>query len=368
VADGLLALILTLAGVAQLAYQEPDHPLRLLPVAGTTLPLAWRRRAPLLCYGIQFAAALATGEPPTFAGLLAIFIGIYSIGAHSRWRLRSLGAPLASALILQVLFPDSQPPLSAGAATAVVGLAAWLAGNAIRDRQARADALEERARRLEREQALATQVALAEERARIARELHDVVAHNVSLMVVQAGAARLQVGQQSGPTVEALRAVEGAGREALTELRRMLGLLTDGGEAPALAPAPGLSQLDALVARVGGAGLSVSLRIEGCPRPLPPALELTAYRIIQEGLTNALKHAAGARTEVVVAYAERELRLDVLNDRVAAGPELGSRVNGAGRGLLGMQQRVALYGGHLEAGQQPGGGFAVRVRLPVPSA
>ena len=368
VVDWLLAIALTVAAAAQMAYREPEHPLRLLPVAGTTLPLAWRRRAPLLCYCVQFGSALATLEPPTFAGLLAIFIGIYSIGAHSRWRLRSLIAPLASALVLQVLFPDSQPRLSAGATTAVVGLAAWLAGNAIRDRQARADALEERAHRLEREQALSAQVAVAEERARIARELHDVVAHNVSIMVVQAGAARMQLGQQSGPAVAALRSVEATGREALSELRRMLGLLTDDGDAPTLSPAPGLAQLETLLTRVGDAGLPVSMRVEGSPRPLTPALELTAYRIIQEGLTNVLKHAPGARTEVVLGYADDELRIDVSNHGRGRGPERSAHVNGSGRGLLGMQQRVAVYGGRLEVGPRPDGGFAVRARLPVSAA
>jgi signal transduction histidine kinase len=279
--------------------------------------------------------------------------------------LRSLIAPLASALVLQVLFPESQPNLSAGATTAVVGLAAWLAGNAIRDRQARADALEERARRLEREQALSAQVAVAEERARIARELHDVVAHNVSIMVVQAGAARMQLGQPSGPAVDALRSVEATGREALGELRRLLGLLTDDGDTPTLSPAPGLAQLETLLARVGDAGLPVSLRVDGSPRPLAPALELTAYRIIQEGLTNALKHAPGARTEVVLGYADDELRIDVSNHGRGRGPETSTRVNGSGRGLLGMQQRVAVYGGRLEVGPQPDGGFVVRARLPV---
>ena len=360
--DWVLALCLTAAAAGQMAYQEPEHPLRLLPVVGTTLPLAWRRRAPLGCYCVQFASALATLEPPTFAGLLAIFIGIYSIGAYSRWRPWSLIAPLGSALILQVLFPDSQPQLSAGVTTAVVGMAAWLAGNAIRDRQARADALAERTRQLEREQALNAQVAVAEERARIARELHDVVAHSVSIMVVQAGAARVQLAQTSGPAVDALRSVETTGREALTELRRLLGLLTDEGEAAELAPTPGLDQLDALLARVGDAGLPVSVRIEGPPRPLPPGLDLTAYRIVQEALTNALKHARGGPTEVVLRYAEDGLSIDVQNASPGQPSDAAVRVNGAGRGLVGLQQRVALYGGDLETRAHPDGSFALHAR------
>ena len=366
--DWLLALCLTAAAAGQIAYQEPEHPLRLLPVVGTTLPLAWRRRAALVCYVVQFVSALATLEPPTFAGLVAIFIGIYSIGAHSGWRPWSLIAPLASALILQILFPESQPQLSAGVTTAVVGMAAWLAGNAIRDRQARANALAERTRQLEREQALSAQVAVAEERARIARELHDVVAHSVSIMVVQAGAARVQLGQASGPAVDALRSVEATGREALTELRRLLGLLTEEAEVAELAPSPGLDQLDTLLARVGDAGLPVSLRVEGSPRPLPPGLDLTAYRIVQEALTNGLKHARGAPTEVVLRYTEDSLSIDVLNSSPPLGSSEEAQVNGSGRGLVGIQQRVALYGGHVETRAHPSGSFALHARLPVPSS
>jgi signal transduction histidine kinase len=366
-ADALLAIVMTVCAIGQILVQEPQNAIRLVPVAGTTVPLAWRRRAPLLCYSVQFAAALLTLEPPTFAGLLALFIGIYSIGAHSHWRLRSLAAPLLSAVILQVLFPDSSPPLSAGATTLVVGLATWLAGNAIRDRQARADALEERSQRLEREQALAAQVAVAQERARIARELHDVVAHSVGLMVVQAGAARLQVGSSPGQAVDALRSIESTGREALGELRRMLGLLTDQQEAPSLSPAPGLAQLEELAARVRAAGVPVTLHVEGSPRPVPPGLDLTAYRLIQEALTNVLKHAGGARTDVVVAYDERELRVEVVDEGAGVQADAGSRVNGAQHGIVGMRERVALYGGRLETGPRPEGGYAMRARLPLES-
>jgi signal transduction histidine kinase len=172
-----------------------------------------------------------------------------------------------------------------------------------------ANALEERARRLESERELSTRVALADERQRIARELHDVVAHSVSVMVVQAGAARTLLTRQPKRAAEALLAVESSGREALGELRHLLGLLTQPNAEPALAPQPGLDQLDRLVERVGNAGLQVDLQINGVPRPLPPGLDLTAYRILQEALTNALKYASGARTEVRVDFEEREVLL-----------------------------------------------------------
>src|SRR5262249_20805375 len=231
----------------------------------------------------------------------------------------------------------------------IVGLGVWSAGNAVRERQARADALEERAHQLERERELATRVALAEERGRIARELHDVVAHSVSVMLVQAGAARTQLPKQPERATDALRQVETSGREALAELRRMLGLLTDADTAAELAPQPGLEQLERLVERVGQAGLDGGIQIAGDRRSLPPGLDLTAYRIVQEALTNALKYAAGARTSVVVEYDETEVRLAIFD----SGGNSADETEGAGRGLLGMRERVAVYGGALEAGRRP---------------
>jgi len=207
-------------------------------------------------------------------------------------------------------------------------------------------------------------VALADERQRIARELHDVVAHSVSVMVVQTGAARTLLTRAPDQAAEALLAVERSGREALGELRALLGLLTQADAEPALAPQPGLGQLDRLVERVGEAGLPIELHVDGTPRALPPGLDLTAYRILQEALTNALKYAGGARTTVTVEFGERELRLEVLD----AGVQKPNGQAGAGRGLLGMHERVAVYGGHLETGQRPEGGFAVRARLPLQSA
>jgi signal transduction histidine kinase len=246
----------------------------------------------------------------------------------------------------------------------VGGFGLWLAGSAVHDRQLRADMLEERTIRLERERELSMRVALADERQRIARELHDVVAHSVSVMVVQTGAARTLLTRQPAQAAAALLAVERSGREALGELRNLLGLLTDADAEPALAPQPGLGQLDRLIERVGQAGLPIELRVEGTQRELPPGLDLTAYRIVQEALTNALKYAGGARTQVHIEFGEHELKLAVLD----AGTRPPNGAIGAGRGLLGMQQRVALYGGQLETGQRAEGGFEVRARLPLPPA
>ena len=191
-----------------------------------------------------------------------------------------------------------------------------------------------------------------------------MVAHSVSVMVVQAGAARRMLSRHPERVNDALQSVEGSGREALTELRRLLGVLTSEGGDVTLAPQPGLVQLDALIERIASAGLSVDIRVEGAARPLPPGLDLTAYRILQEALTNVLKHTRGARAQVVLRFDDRELGLEVVDQ----GGQESNGTMGAGRGLLGMKERVAVYGGDLEAARQPEGGFAVRARLPLEPA
>ncbi|WP_426514556.1 sensor histidine kinase [Dactylosporangium sp. McL0621] len=244
---------------------------------------------------------------------------------------------------------------------------------AARARRRYSRALEERGWLLERERQAAASGAVAAERARIARELHDIVSHNVSVMVVQAGAAR-EVLAASGPAVPpdvagALVAVEGAGRDALKELRHLLGLLApaaDGSDGPeeALTPQPGLDALSRLVDRIAFAGLPVDVFVSGEPRALPGGIDTTAYRVIQEALTNALKHGEADRAEVSVRYTGRSLRIEVLNTG-PAGPPRRSPPGGAGRGLLGLRERVAVYGGDLDARRRFGGGFRVRARIPL---
>ena len=231
---------------------------------------------------------------------------------------------------------------------------AWLAGFALRERSAQAEAAEERA-------AQAAQLAAAEERTRIARELHDIVAHAVSVMVLQAGAVRhrLPVGEDE----EALRDVEQTGRTALAEMRRLLGALRREGDEVDLAPQPGLGTLEPLVEAFGRAGLPVQLTVDGEAAPLPRALDLSAYRIIQEGLTNALKHAGATRADVVVRYGAGELQIDVHDDgRGAAGGD------GLGHGLVGIRERVKVFGGSMTAGTSNGGGFTLSARLPLEGA
>jgi signal transduction histidine kinase len=243
---------------------------------------------------------------------------------------------------------------------AVFPLTAWLIGHAIRVHRRQVAALEERARRLEGEREATARAAVAEERARIARELHDVVAHGVSVMVVQAEAARRLLRRRPDQAEEALRTVSATGSEALAELQHLLGVLGDGERTAELEPAPGLRDLDSLVRRLQAAGLLVELHLDGEVRSLPRGVDLTAYRIVQEALTNVLKHAGTSRAEVRLRFAGDSLGIEVTDAGRAP-----AAADGGGRGLVGMRQRVAAYGGQLESGPRSEGGYAVRVRLPL---
>jgi signal transduction histidine kinase len=237
---------------------------------------------------------------------------------------------------------------------------AWLAGFALRRRVAEAEAAERRAVQAEREREASARLAVAEERARIAREMHDIVAHAVSVMVLQVGAVRHRMPETMGQDKDALRAVERAGRAALAEMRRLLGAMRDPAREVELAPQPGLDGLDALAERVRLAGLPVRVSVEGTPYPLPQGVELSAYRIVQEGLTNALRHAEAGHAEVTVGYETEGLRIEVRDDGHGPGAS-----DGSGHGLVGVSERVKIYGGEMSAGAGPAGGFALRVRLPV---
>ena len=235
----------------------------------------------------------------------------------------------------------------------------WLAGYALRERAVQAEEAEERALQAERQRESAARIAVAEERARIARELHDVVAHAVSVMVLPVGAVRHRLPEELAEDKDALTDVEQAGRAALAEMRRLLGAMHDGEDAD-LAPQPGLDSLDALVERVGRAGLPVRLQVEGDAVPLPRAVDLSAYRIVQEGLTNSLKHANASRADVTVRYGSHDVELEVRDDGVGT-----TKTDGLGHGLVGVRERVKIYGGEMNAGTAPDGGFVLSARLPV---
>jgi len=241
---------------------------------------------------------------------------------------------------------------------AVVWVASFLLGRKFEE----GEAARERAERLEREREDQARVAVAEERARIARELHDVVGHSVSVMTVQASGVRRLLRDDQEREREALLIVERTGREALAEMRRMVGVLRRPEEAPALAPQPSLEHLDRLVEQTREAGLPVDLRVEGSAVELPAGVDLTAYRLVQEGLTNALKHASANRAEVLVNYGDGQIEVTVSDDGKGVG-----NGDGGGHGLVGMRERVSVYGGELDAGPQPGGGYRLRAKLPLTS-
>jgi signal transduction histidine kinase len=236
----------------------------------------------------------------------------------------------------------------------------WLAGFAVRERAVKAEAAEVRATQAERERDAAARVAVAEERARIARELHDVVAHAVSVMVLQVGAVRHKLPEADVEDRDMLQGVEQAGRTALAEMRRLLAAMRSDGDEAELTPQPGLDGLESLADDVGRAGLPVRVHVEGDRVPLPRAIDLSAYRIVQEGLTNALKHARASAADVTVRYRPDELQLEVRDDGIGAAAN-----DGLGHGLVGIRERVKIYGGEMSAGTANGGGFVLSTRLPV---
>ena len=237
---------------------------------------------------------------------------------------------------------------------------AWAAGFALRERSEKAEAAELRAMQAEREREAAARVAVAEERARIARELHDIVAHALSVMVLQVGAVRHKLPAERSDDSEALRSVERAGRTALAEMRRLLGAMRDEREEVSFMPQPGLDGLDSLLDEVTRAGLPVELHVDGEPFPLPRGVDLSAYRIVQEALTNALKHAHATAANVTVRYALDELAIEVRDNGVG-----NSTTDGLGHGLVGVRERVKIYGGEMSAGTANGGGFVLSTRLPL---
>jgi|SRR5579872_297837 len=363
--DAVLVVLLS-AGILGEALGERGvfNPLVLV----MAVPLIWRRRYPLFVFGAVVFGAIVAATDAQYVGFFCIMVAAYSVGAYGRHRLLSLAIFLATAAGVDIHYGGALPNLPNASGPFLILIPFWIIGTAMRTRQLRADAFESKAARLEREQEQAMAAALAEERSRIARELHDVVAHSVSVMVVQAGAARQVLTSSPEEAREALLAVEASGREAMGELRNLLGLLNqDGGEVD-LAPQPGTDQLEALIQRVREAGLPVELRIEGEPVSLPVGLDLAAYRIVQEALTNALKYSGLARTQVVLDYRDGELKLEILDD--GPGGPAASRIDAppGRRGLAGMRERVVMYGGRLEAGPRLERGYAVRAWLPIDEA
>jgi signal transduction histidine kinase len=331
-------------------------------LAGVSLAVgvvfAFRSRFPLAAGVAMLALALLEGALPEAHGGewigLFVLLGVYTVAAQtSGWR-TAVAAALTLATGLVVWVADGDFSLGGLLFFGFLFGAPWAAGRAIRHRRLREQQLEQ-----EKSEA---EAAIAEERTRIARELHDVVAHAISVIVLQARGGRRLLDAEPEETREALDAIERTATQALDEMRRLLGLLRESDAELALAPQPSLARLDALVDQVREAGLPVELSIEGKPTELPPGIDLSAYRIVQEALTNALKHAGPATARVTVRYGEGVLDLEVSDD--GAGSGNGS---GGGQGLAGIRERVAVFGGNVEAGSRPEGGYAVRARLPYTS-
>ena len=359
------AFLVALAVLAQIeAWVDPSQAPRAVTVPATLLwsvPLLFRRRfplgAPLTVFGVLAAEAIAAGDAVTSSQVnaVALLAAFGVLGAHRELRLALAGAAVGYAALVTIIVNDD---LAAAAAVPILVFAAvaWVIGRTIGEHGRRAEVLGERAERLER----ANAEAVAGERARIARELHDVIAHSVSVMTVQAGAARLLLDEDPDRARAPLLAVEETGREALAEMRRLLGILRGDEERAALAPQPSIARIDALAEQVRTAGLPVDVHVEGEPRPLSPGVDLAAYRVVQEALTNALKHAGAARARVDLRYRDTALELAIMDDGRA--PANGA---GAGHGIVGMRERVSLYGGELRAGPRREGGFEVRATLPL---
>ena len=339
------------------------------------IPLVWRRRAPLLVWAISsvatFVALLNHRSPGVLA--LAPLIALYTVATTSPRRV-SLAAGGVTLVGVILAVAASRPRgvrwTDVGSAGAkllfpmAVVAAAWLIGDNLRVRRAYVAELEAKAARTEADRTADVARAAGQERTRIARELHDVVVHHVSVIAVQAGAARM-LADQAGDTSDSRQswlAVETTARTALGELRQILGLLRSDTDPSALAPAPGIDQLDRLVNDVRRAGLPIEARVEGKPRQLPLAIDVSAYRIVQEALTNVLKQAGLAPTTVVIRYRADRLDIEVTN----TGPELPSAtLHPSGHGLVGMRERTALLGGRFAAHPCPGGGFTVVVSIPI---
>ena len=369
----VLIVLLTVEATLEVAarHNSPDAPRTtlwfLIPaLVITALPLFARRRFPF-------------GAPATFwlLGVAVSFIdgrvmtsmtSVFVLGMAAAFLLGNLRDALKVRLGLAitvggVAIIDYQEPGHSASELVFIPLLfgiCWLAGFAVRERAEQAAAAELRAAQAERERKAAARIAVAEERARIARELHDIVAHAVSVMVLQVGAVRHKLPGVQDEDREALKGVEQAGRTALAQMRHLLAAMRPDGDEAELTPQPGLDGLESLVASVGRAGLPVRLHVEGEPFPIPRAIDLSAYRIVQEGLTNALKHARAGTADVTVRYRSDELQLEIRDDGIGTATS-----DGLGHGLVGIRERVKIYGGEMSAGTANGGGFILSTRLPL---
>jgi signal transduction histidine kinase len=390
-ADAALAVALAIAALVSLAVTYGELPpgdttfsqgFTLAVVAsmlGITLPLAWRRRYPLSVGVVVVVAFLlariVVNVPESQVSLLAAWLMIYSVPAYGRRPLRTpvlalCFAAIVAELVRELFFagPPTVSPLARCFVlfyNVVVLALPWLLGSAIRSLRDRQRELAEQTVELQVEREENARQAVFAERVRIARELHDVVAHHVSVIGVQAAGARRVMDRQPALAAEALSSIEASSRQAVIELHRLLGFLRRSDDIDVLSPQPGLGQLADLIAEAGHAELKVDLTIEGQPTLLSPTLEVSAYRVIQEALTNIRKHSAAKTARVRIEYGTTDLEVEVLDD--GPGRETDPPGTRAGHGLIGMRERAALHGGHLSCGPRPDRGFAVHATFPLNS-
>ncbi len=366
---GVLSLATMLAIPASIGTMPP--PLAVIVSVTAAAAIGVRRRWPvwvLVVVGTAILIEQGYGTSLNFSAP-ALLIALFTVAAETS---RRTSLPILVILPLYLIGADLLFGAVQGTTTATliaqyvsatgVFAVAWLAGDSVRARHARTAELEERAARLEAQQAEAARIAVQNERAMIARELHDIVAHSVGVMVVQAGAARRILDEQPEEARTAIAAIESTGREALTEMRRLLGVLRSGEPAAPLEPQQGLAGLGALIANASRGGVAVELVIDGEPRTLPAGLDLAAYRIVQEALTNTVKHAAPARATIRVRYEPDAIELDIRDDGARA--QVADRQL-PGHGLVGMEERVRLFGGTFRAGPDAPSGFRIAARLPI---
>ncbi|MFK0135383.1 sensor histidine kinase [Streptomyces rubiginosohelvolus] len=374
--------LLGLSGMSMVSgmYDAGREEIVAVPVAlGFSTVVALRRKAPekMLLLAILVGVVQLVFDVRPGVGNFAMLVITYTVATvGERWASRLALIGSLSAAALSQLRWEAEPGGSwvqvifVTVIMTVPFVLAWVLGDSLRTRRAYFDQLEERAARLEREREAQSKVAVAAERARIARELHDVVAHNVSVMVVQADGAAYVMDAAPDQAKQALETISGTGRQALAEMRRLLGVLRTGDapESGEYVPQPDVGQIEDLVAQVRQTGLEVDFKVEGTPRPLPSGVELTAYRVVQEALTNTRKHGgpdAGASVRLV--YFDDGLGLLIEDDGRGAAHELyeDGGADGAGHGMIGMRERVGMVGGTLDAGPRPGGGFRISALLPL---
>ena len=364
----LPALTLGVGLVVMAIVTDPgDHPRWLYAALAvlTSMFLLVRRQLPLVCLvgviGCSWLRLLqGSSDNAAFVHWLAVLLAVYSAGAFTSRR----DAIAAAGVVLVAFLPlvPDHPASEAVSSYLIYGVALGI-GRLVRQRTARAADAVKRAVSAESERDTHALLVVAQERARVARELHDIVAHHISVIVIQAQAGQRMVDPARGGAGEVLKAIESTGRDALVELRRLLDVLRRTDENPQIQPQPGLAQLPALVDNAREAGLPIDLSIEGTPLTLPTGLDLSAFRICQEAVTNALRHSGGSRTDVLVRYLSDAVELEITDDGLGtAGQE---RTQGLGHGLLGMRERAAVFGGELTAGPRTPHGFTVRARLPL---